>query len=65
MYTDQDGKCFICAEHVPSDKIHVDHCHNTNVVRKLLCHHCNVILGLAKESPEILEKCAEYLRDHV
>jgi hypothetical protein len=64
MYSQQDGKCYICQSSVPNDEIRVDHNHSTGIVRKLLCHNCNVILGHAKEDPDILLKCVEYLRDN-
>lgn len=63
MYEQQNGCCDICKTAVPENKIVVDHHHKTGTVRKLLCHNCNVILGHAKEDPNILLKCVEYLRD--
>ena len=66
----QDGKCAIC--HNPETrKIHgrvtdlaVDHDHETGVVRGLLCHRCNFILGLAKDKPQTLLDAAAYLLRH-
>ena len=43
---------------------HVDHNHNTGKVRGILCHHCNLTIGNAKESPERLVRCAEYVILH-
>lgn len=65
MYDDQQGCCYICETSVPNDQIRVDHDHSTGKVRKLLCHHCNVILGHARENPEVLTKCVEYINDFV
>ena len=39
----------------------VDHCHETNQVRGMLCHTCNVALGLFKENSLLLQKAIEYL----
>ncbi len=39
----------------------VDHDHNTGKIRGLLCHNCNVALGLMKDSPALLRKAAQYL----
>lgn len=42
----QNGKCFLCPFKFKSvGKAQVDHCHNTNKVRKLLCGPCNRLLG--------------------
>lgn len=59
----QGGVCAIC-EGPPAvrDNFHVDHEHATGVVRGLLCHHCNIAIGGLKDSPELLEKAAAYLR---
>ena len=43
MLADQYGRCKICT--VELEKIDVDHCHNTGVVRGLLCRKCNLRLG--------------------
>ena len=44
-----------------TEKLAVDHCHATGVVRKLLCHNCNRALGLMKDNPELLRKAADYV----
>lgn len=65
----QNKLCIICGqpevlENSVSGKIlslAVDHCHKTGKIRGLLCTNCNLMLGKAKDSPEILRKAAEYL----
>jgi hypothetical protein len=42
----------------------VDHNHKTNAVRELLCHACNVLIGYARENPQILRAACEYLERH-
>jgi hypothetical protein len=42
MILKQNGKCAVCKQ---SKKLHVDHNHVTNKVRKLLCVTCNTILS--------------------
>ena len=58
----QEHSCAICR--ISGVKLVVDHCHVANVVRKLLCAHCNSMLGFAKDSPEVLERAAAYVREH-
>lgn len=65
----QNNSCAICLE--PFIKTpRIDHDHLCCVSEKscglctrgLLCHHCNIMLGNAKDNPEILERGAAYLR---
>ena len=51
--------CEACGER-PA-KAH-DHCHKAGHWRGWLCTRCNLALGLAEDSPERLERLAEYLR---
>ena len=62
----QNGKCAICGIHQSSFKksLSLDHCHATNKVRGLLCQKCNFMLGLAKDSIEILKNALIYLAKH-
>ncbi len=66
MLINQKGACYICQSlHNPAKKkgrLYVDHCHKTGKVRALLCHHCNCMLGYAKDNIEVLLKAVEYLR---
>ena len=48
----QEGRCFICEQCKP---LEVDHNHETNEVRKLLCHKCNwLLLSAVKGTDEII-----------
>jgi hypothetical protein len=63
----QDGKCEICKKECPvygQYRMHIDHDHKTGKVRGLLCASCNVVLGQSKDSTEVLENSAAYLRKH-
>jgi hypothetical protein len=64
MIAAQDGKCAIChgAPNGAGDRLHIDHCHNTNKVRGLLCSRCNTAIGLLGDDPERAESAAAYLR---
>lgn len=60
MVRSQNGKCAIC-QLVPESKLRVDHDHSTNLIRGLLCHHCNLVLGHAKDNPRTLKAAITYL----
>ena len=64
----QNHKCAICnmdEVDVLNQTLYVDHCHTTNKVRGLLCHPCNVSLGLLKENIEVLDNAKKYLLEHL
>lgn len=55
----QQGLCAICQHETAV--LHIDHCHENNKVRGLLCGSCNRGLGMFKDNPELLKAAAEYL----
>jgi deoxycytidylate deaminase len=56
----QAGLCAICR--LPSKRsLAVDHNHDTEAIRGLLCDLCNRGLGLLRDSPEILQQALNYL----
>lgn len=60
----QNYKCLICGvnqEDSRQKKLVVDHCHNTNVVRGLLCHNCNCGLGHFADNVDKLKNAISYL----
>ena len=62
----QNGECAICRrtgeESGGRGKIlHVDHNHDTNEVRGLLCHPCNTAIGLLQDSPKVTRAALEYM----
>ena len=60
MLKEQNGCCAICNRVM--DNPHVDHDHETNVVRQLLCRECNSTLGFLREDVAIAEKLVSYLK---
>lgn len=66
LLTSQGGRCLICKTDKPTGKKpwDTDHCHTTGRVRGILCHHCNVLLGHAKEDVDTLRSAIEYLENH-
>ncbi len=65
LFSKQGGICACCGADNPGSTQgwHTDHCHETGVVRGILCLHCNRGLGYLK-SPEQCFQGAEYLRKH-
>lgn len=56
----QENKCKLCLKLTP--KLHIDHCHNTNKIRGLLCSSCNTSLGKLGDTVEKLQKAVDYLK---
>ncbi len=64
MLLEQDHRCAICRTSNPGYKhgrFVVDHDHMTGNVRGLLCHRCNVLLGIALDEQDRLRNAASYL----
>lgn len=61
----QNHCCKICGRHKSEFKrsLAVDHCHKTNKVRGLLCHHCNAAIGHLFESVKIMEAAITYIKE--
>jgi hypothetical protein len=57
----QEGLCAICKVYGGEDLV-IDHDHKTNRVRGLLCHSCNVGLGIFKDSTLFLKEAIIYLQ---
>lgn len=55
----QEYRCAICGS---SDKLVIDHNHESGIVRGLLCNYCNLMLGYAKDNPDTLRLAIEYLK---
>lgn len=62
MWAGQRGLCAICNKKLKSGgSTHIDHCHDTGIVRGLLCRECNIGLGYFRDSPETLREAAKYV----
>lgn len=64
MLRQQDGGCAICKTDIPGGKgrFAVDHCHETGLIRGLLCNRCNIGLGHFRDDITHLEKAIIYLQ---
>lgn len=68
LHDEQEGKCKLCNSYKElladrTDQLVVDHCHSSGKVRGLLCQHCNMALGLFKDSINTLTNALEYLKN--
>jgi hypothetical protein len=70
MLEEQQGQCAICrGANADARALVVDHDHACCAghrscgacVRGLLCHHCNVVLAMAKDDPSTLRAAVRYL----
>ncbi len=62
MLEAQGGRCLICSEAPPGkQRLCVDHCHATGVVRGLLCRRCNTLVGFLEMDTELLRAAQEYI----
>jgi hypothetical protein len=69
MMEEQGGCCAICGrgDTTKTDRwdgtasLQVDHCHQTGLVRGLLCSNCNQAAGLLQDNPDLARKLAWYL----
>lgn len=61
----QGYNCAICDQplQLKQYKFAVDHCHDSDDVRGILCKRCNSALGVFDDSPDLLLRAAEYLNN--
>jgi Recombination endonuclease VII len=70
MLAAQGGLCAICRKpetHVRAGKVLplvVDHNHETDAVRALLCYVCNFAIGLLYDDPKLLAAASAYIGEH-
>jgi hypothetical protein len=72
MNIQQCGLCSICGKQETAidtrindvRALAVDHNHETGKVRGLLCTNCNMMLGSAQDSIDILKSAITYLEKH-
>lgn len=57
----QNGRCPICGKKITLKNSHIDHCHESGVVRGVLCISCNTGIGFFKDSIDVLGKAITYL----
>ena len=62
IFEKQKGVCKICNQPQITKRLAVDHCHNTNKIRGLLCDRCNRGIGLFKDNPKTILSAYNYLQ---
>lgn len=64
---EQNSCCAICGRHETqfNRRLAVDHCHNTNIIRGLLCTSCNTGLGKLGDTVEDLAKAIIYISNGI
>lgn len=61
VFLRQRPSCDICGEQFGDEQQNIDHCHESGVIRGVLCLNCNMALGKVKDDPRILLKMIKYL----
>jgi hypothetical protein len=66
LLEEQNYSCAICGSLANENKkrLSVDHNHETNQIRGLLCTYCNVGLGYFKDDTQLMARAIEYLDKH-
>ena len=60
MVARQRGRCAVCQRR-PIGRLCVDHSHDTQMLRRLLCHDCNLGFGKFRDNPNLMRIGADYL----
>jgi len=63
LFERQGNRCGCCGRTEPASKRgwHVDHDHTTGKVRGIVCHGCNMMIGAARDSVDVLASGIDYL----
>lgn len=64
LVKNQNISCASCGDDATGSEhtLHVDHCHETQEIRGLLCSGCNTAAGWLEDDPVKAERLASYLR---
>ncbi len=62
---EQNFECTICSTHIDEKSAVVDHCHDKNYIRGVICNKCNTAIGFFKNSTDSMKKAIKYLEERV
>lgn len=63
MLVEQGNACKICRvpfSDIPARQVHLDHNHETNEVRGILCQRCNTFVGMVETGRHLLQDVLRY-----
>lgn len=66
LLSKQGGVCAICKQDrrdTRQREMPVDHDHDSGKVRGILCDHCNRVIGLFGDSPDVIARAIKYLKE--
>jgi hypothetical protein len=64
MAEKQSNLCAICFKYFSINDLCVDHNHETNQIRELLCKKCNQAFGMLNEDIQTIENMIKYKKRH-
>lgn len=66
MMESQNDCCAICKKHQSTFKrrLCIDHNHETNKIRGILCDNCNTMIGLSKDSIQTFQSAIKYIQKY-
>jgi hypothetical protein len=60
-----DASCAICGTTEFNGRgPHIDHDHDLNILRGVLCPRCNVMLGMAQDNIKTLQSAIKYIKKY-
>jgi hypothetical protein len=65
LLTSQGNCCAICNKSFDETKPHIDHCHETQKVRGVLCSRCNTALGAWGDTLENITKTYNKYKEYL
>lgn len=63
LFDHQLGKCYICGKEQEKKRLAIDHDHKTGKLRGLLCHKCNMGIGMFNEDVSLLINAINYINN--
>ena len=59
-----DRCCMICTRKITQKYPHLDHDHETNKVRGILCPNCNILVGFLERNAANIIPALKYIKKH-